>query len=215
MTTERAVFPPGDAREDWTILRALSAILGKPLPYDTLAEIRSAIFETHPHLALIDEVTSDGSFDLKKLARGSTRIGTQAFSPAVDDFYLSNPIARASSVMGELRAHTTLRYHVDVNRVKWNAVDTIESYRDHCRQLPGGSETIRETSAAVMSKDERKRLLHSLSVSEFFAALYVRMSAQLYLEVSSAFPPLSVDDIREHACVNAVCNGRLRRQSTP
>ena len=118
-------------------------------------------------------------------------------------------------VMGELRAHTTLRYHVDVNRVKWNAVDTIESYRDHCRQLPGGSETIRETSAAVMSKDERKRLLHSLSVSEFFAALYVRMSAQLYLEVSSAFPPLSVDDIREHACVNAVCNGRLRRQSTP
>ena len=102
--TERAVFPPGDAREDWTILRALSAILGQPLPYDTLAGIRSAIYVTHPHLTQIDEVTSGARLDLNKLARGSTRIGKQPFSPAVDDFYLSNPIARASTVMGELSA---------------------------------------------------------------------------------------------------------------
>lgn len=102
--TDRAIFPPGDAREDWTIIRALSAVLGKTLDWDSLSEIRSAIFTAHPHLAMIDEVRSDGGFDLKKLARGSARIGKQPFGRAVDDFYLSNPIARASAVMGELSA---------------------------------------------------------------------------------------------------------------
>jgi len=102
--TERAAFPPGDAREDWTILRALSAILGKPLGYDSLAEIRSAIFEIHPHLALIDEIRRDESLNLTKLSAATSRIGKQPFGEAVEDFYLSNAITRASVIMGELSA---------------------------------------------------------------------------------------------------------------
>ena len=102
--TERAVFPPGDAREDWTIIRALSAQLGMSLEYDTLAELRTAMFIDHNHLAMIDEIIRDDAFDLKKLTAGSARIGEMAFGSAVSDFYLSNPIARASAIMGELSA---------------------------------------------------------------------------------------------------------------
>jgi NADH-quinone oxidoreductase subunit G len=102
--TERAVFPPGEAREDWTIIRALSAQLGMPLEYDTLAELRTAMFLDHNHLAMIDEIIGDDAFDLKKLTAGSARAGEKAFGSAVPDFYLSNPIARASAIMGELSA---------------------------------------------------------------------------------------------------------------
>ncbi len=102
--TERAVFPPGEAREDWTIIRALSAQLGMPLEYDTLAELRTAMFLDHNHLAMIDEIIRDDAFDLKKLTAGSARAGEKAFGSAVPDFYLSNPIARASAIMGELSA---------------------------------------------------------------------------------------------------------------
>ena len=102
--TERAVFPPGEAREDWTIIRELSARLGTALDYDTLAELRTAMFTTHTHLAMIDEIAGDNALDLKKLSAGSSRIGKQAFGAAIADFYLSNPIARASAIMGELSA---------------------------------------------------------------------------------------------------------------
>src|SRR5882757_9742217 len=50
----RAAFPPGDAREDWSILRALSDVLGHKLPYDSLAQLRAALFRAHPHLAMTD-----------------------------------------------------------------------------------------------------------------------------------------------------------------
>ena len=102
--TDRAVFPPGEAREDWAILRELSAHIGKPLGYDSLAELRSSIFAAHPHLALIDEIKRDESLNLKMLSTGARRIGKQAFKRTVQDFYLSNPIARASAIMGELSA---------------------------------------------------------------------------------------------------------------
>ncbi len=48
--TARAVFPPGDAREDWAIIRALSDVLGHRLPFDSLAELRATLYEVHPHL---------------------------------------------------------------------------------------------------------------------------------------------------------------------
>lgn len=102
--TERAVFPPGDAREDWAIIRALSAQLDNPLGYDSLIELRSAMFEDHNHLAMIDEISHDDTLDLKKLGSGASRVGKQAFGQAVEDFYLSNPIARASAIMGGLSA---------------------------------------------------------------------------------------------------------------
>src|SRR5680860_1667923 len=52
--TARAVFPPGEGREDWTIIRALSGFLGKPLPFDTAQQLRAKMFAAHPHLALLD-----------------------------------------------------------------------------------------------------------------------------------------------------------------
>src|SRR5262249_33351644 len=53
---ERAGFPPGEAREDWAILRALSEVLGHRLPFDSLAELRAALFKAHPHMQRIDAI---------------------------------------------------------------------------------------------------------------------------------------------------------------
>src|SRR5579871_3937798 len=64
----RAGFPPGEAREDWAIVRALSEVLGRKLPYDSLAALRQAIFKTAPHLARIDQIATGNSADLKSLA---------------------------------------------------------------------------------------------------------------------------------------------------
>ena len=54
----RASFPPGEAREDWAILRALSDVLGHRLPYDLLAQLRAAMFKAHPHLQRIGQIAA-------------------------------------------------------------------------------------------------------------------------------------------------------------
>ncbi len=94
---ERAGFAPGDARENWAIIRALSAHLGATLPYDTLADLRAALFKDIPHLGAIDEVPQN----VWQVAKPK-KLGAGAFKNAVTDFYQTNPIARASSVMAEL-----------------------------------------------------------------------------------------------------------------
>jgi NADH-quinone oxidoreductase subunit G len=100
----RASFPPGEAREDWAILRALSDPLGCKLPYDSLAQLRQALFKAHPHLQRIDQVTPGDPANIAALAaRGGTAEKT-VFGSAVDDFYLTNPIARASVTMAECSA---------------------------------------------------------------------------------------------------------------
>jgi NADH-quinone oxidoreductase subunit G len=98
---ERASFPPGDAREDWAILRALSAQLQRKLPFDSLAALRSKLFAAHPHFAQRDEITPGESLDPAKLAAGGTPLSSAPFAPAVIDFYKTNPVARASKVMTE------------------------------------------------------------------------------------------------------------------
>jgi NADH-quinone oxidoreductase subunit G len=98
----RASFPPGEAREDWAILRALSDVLGCKLPYDSLAQLRAALFQAHPHLQRIDQIAPGMRGDIDALAAaGGTAEKRAAFGSAVDDFYLTNPIARASAVMAE------------------------------------------------------------------------------------------------------------------
>ena len=100
----RASFPPGDAREDWAILRALSDVLGHKLPYDLLSALRAALFKAHPHLARIDQIAPGNPADIEKLAsRGGTPDKAPFRSP-VTDFYLTNPIARASAIMAECSA---------------------------------------------------------------------------------------------------------------
>jgi NADH-quinone oxidoreductase subunit G len=97
----RAAFPPGDAREDWAIIRALSDVLGKKLPYDSLQQLRQAMFKVAPHLVRIDQIEAGDASAIKTLASRSGSIEKATFKSPVDDFYLTNPIARASAVMAE------------------------------------------------------------------------------------------------------------------
>jgi NADH-quinone oxidoreductase subunit G len=100
----RAGFPPGDAREDWAILRALSDPLGQRLPYDSLAQLRASLFAAHPHLARRDKVAPANPEDVRKLAKRGGAVEGAPFAAAITDFYLTNPIARASAVMAECSA---------------------------------------------------------------------------------------------------------------
>jgi NADH-quinone oxidoreductase subunit G len=103
--TARAVFPPGDAKDDWAIIRALSARVGQQLPYDTLQALRAAMYKQAPALARLDALEPADIEGVEALAaRGGTTLGTEPFGSAVTDYYLTNPIARASAVMAELSA---------------------------------------------------------------------------------------------------------------
>jgi len=93
----RAAFPPGQAKEDWTILRALSEVLGQRLPYDDLSAIRKRLVEVAPAFGQIDTVVAADFVPFG--VEGA--VSSQPFTSSVSDFYLTNPIARASAVMAE------------------------------------------------------------------------------------------------------------------
>ncbi len=97
---ERAVYPPGDAREDWTIFRALSEVLGKTLPFDDLRQLRAAIAATHPQLAT--EGLIERPFAAPSLPDTAAPGGPVTY--AIDDFYLTNAICRASPTMARCSA---------------------------------------------------------------------------------------------------------------
>ena len=90
-----AAFPPGDAREDWTILRALSAALGQALPYDNLGQVRQRLIEVNPVFAAIDQIEPApwGAFG------AAGEIDPAPFTAAVDNYYMTDPISRASQTM--------------------------------------------------------------------------------------------------------------------
>ncbi|MGC2080906.1 MAG: NADH-quinone oxidoreductase subunit NuoG [Xanthobacteraceae bacterium] len=100
----RASFPPGDAREDWAILRALSDVLGHRLPYDSMAALRQALFKAYPHLLQVGKIAPGDPADIGKLAVLGGNTDKIPFASSVSDFYLTSPIARASAVMGECSA---------------------------------------------------------------------------------------------------------------
>jgi NADH-quinone oxidoreductase subunit G len=100
----RAGFPPGDAREDWAILRALSEQLGHKLSYDSLSALRAALFRAHPHLQRVDRIEPGNPADIEQLAARGGTVDKAPFRSAVADFYLTNPIARASAIMAECSA---------------------------------------------------------------------------------------------------------------
>ena len=91
----RAVFPPGEAREDWRIIRALSAAIGHPLPFDTFPELRRRMWQQHPILAETDRVVrapwgpfgEPGPVDLTP------------FAYPISDYYQTDPVSRASHTM--------------------------------------------------------------------------------------------------------------------
>jgi NADH-quinone oxidoreductase subunit G len=94
--TRQAVFPPGEAKEDWKIVRALSGALGKTLPYDSLAQLRARIAKAWPHLSAVGDVAKAawGAFG----AAGPVNT-TAAFVSPVANFYMTDPISRASATM--------------------------------------------------------------------------------------------------------------------
>jgi NADH-quinone oxidoreductase subunit G len=101
----RAVFPVGEAREDWAILRALSARLGAALPYDSLAQLRTKLFADHPTFGAIDHAPGSipTALDLSTVGVAG-EVADAPFTSPVKDFYFTNPIARASVTMAECSA---------------------------------------------------------------------------------------------------------------
>lgn len=102
----RSVFPKGEAREDWAILRALSERLGRTLPYDSLDQLRARLFADHPTFGRIDYVAGpDGAKGLDLGALGAAGdVRDEPFTSPIKSFYLTNPIARASVTMAECAA---------------------------------------------------------------------------------------------------------------
>ena len=91
----RATFPPGDAREDWAILRALSDVLGKKLPYNNIVELRAHMSESVPVLGEIDTLTPSAWSDHGEIAE----MDSAPFESPVTNFYMTDPISRASETM--------------------------------------------------------------------------------------------------------------------
>ena len=101
--TRRAVQPKGEAREGWAIFRALSDVLGKTLPYDTADALREALREANPVFSGLGFAPGDAGVEAlkQKIEAGSAALTAAPFVAAIDDFYLTNPIARASKTMAE------------------------------------------------------------------------------------------------------------------
>ena len=100
----RAGFAPGEAKDNWAILRALSAELGDPLPYDSLAQLRQTMVKAHPVLAAVDQVPEN---EWRAVEPGE--LSDEPLRHAVRDFYLTNPVARASEVMAKLSSNARAR----------------------------------------------------------------------------------------------------------
>jgi|Transcript_36485 NADH dehydrogenase (ubiquinone) Fe-S protein 1 len=97
--TRATITPPGFARDDWMVLRALSEELGTPLPYDSLDEVRTRLAELAPHLVRYDHI-EPGSFDRVSLMdSGDRKLSKALLSDAVDNFYMTDPISRNSHIM--------------------------------------------------------------------------------------------------------------------
>ena len=94
---QRAIFPPGDAREDWSIIRALSERLGKTLPYDSLEQVRERLRETSPDFSHVDEVVTA---EWEKFGAAGS-IDATTFTYPVANYYQTDPISRASRTMAQ------------------------------------------------------------------------------------------------------------------
>ncbi len=82
----------------------MSDVLGKTLPFDSVQELRAKMFADHPHLALLDTIVPADAAAIEHLAGRPAKPGKERFETAVTDFYLTNPIARASAIMASLSA---------------------------------------------------------------------------------------------------------------
>lgn len=97
----RAIFPPGDAREDWAVIRGLAEALGVSVSFDSLTSLRKALYAVHPHFVVLGSVEAGSSSSIEALAAMDTGYSKEPFRSAIKDYHLTNAIARASRVMGE------------------------------------------------------------------------------------------------------------------
>ena len=96
----RAVPPKGEAKEDWAIIRALSGHMNRELPYDNLGALREKLFADHPSFMSLGSVPETSNFDPSTLGKKG-KLAAKALRNPIEDFYMTNPIARASNVMAE------------------------------------------------------------------------------------------------------------------
>jgi NADH-quinone oxidoreductase subunit G len=104
---EKAAFPPGEAREDWAILRAVSELAGKKLKFDSFAQLRAAMVKEHPQLG------RDGLIDLKW---SPPRLDAKASGPIrypITDFFLTNAICRNSPTMQRCSEELVHKLHYE------------------------------------------------------------------------------------------------------
>jgi NADH-quinone oxidoreductase subunit G len=105
--TARATFPPGEARDDWSIIAALAQQLGLALGWNTLEGLRAAMYAIAPQLAKLDYIHTADAAALSELSAGEGATSKDAFTSPVTDFYFTNPIARASKIMADCSALKT------------------------------------------------------------------------------------------------------------
>ncbi len=96
--THRAVFPKGEAREDWVILRMLSDVVGKPLPYSSLSDLRARMVKIAPHFAQVGKIVAASP---STTSAASVDISSVPLEIFITNFYMTDPISRASKTMGE------------------------------------------------------------------------------------------------------------------
>lgn len=114
-----AVPPPGASREDWKIIRALSEVVGSPLPYDDVLAVRDRMWEISPSLVRYDvtERTSPtlALVGLANIARatGDAKVGGKPFAKPISNFYQTDPISRASVTMAQCTKAFVLKEEYD------------------------------------------------------------------------------------------------------
>lgn len=117
--TRSACTPPGFAKDDWMVLRALSEELGCPLPYDSLDEVRTRIAELAPHLVKYDYIERSSAFeDLAHQPNGEHKLNRSLLSDAVSNFYMTDAISRNSHIMA--RCSRELNPLKDKNFKEWH-----------------------------------------------------------------------------------------------
>ena len=102
--TARASFPPGGARDDWAILRNLAELVSAAPAWTTLDGLRAAMYAIAPQLAHLDQIHAADAAALSELGKGEGETSHMAFASPITDFYMTNPIARASRIMGDCSA---------------------------------------------------------------------------------------------------------------
>jgi NADH-quinone oxidoreductase subunit G len=99
-----AVYPPGAARDDWTILRAFSETIGHMLPYDTINQVRARLEQVNPVFGRVDFLPRFGCTDHSGPSGDPAALSDTAFQPAIANYYQTDPISRASPTMAACTA---------------------------------------------------------------------------------------------------------------